>query len=653
MAELEAITDIRPAKDALPGTGHRVYGRRFTLAPGGPVKLGRDEGKVDFAVPEDDQISRFQATVAWDPAAERLAVQTRGAIPPDYPTPPTNGLEVKDPATDQLVPVPGGRLEVGPGEAFWIGQTRFTVRREADSNPESPVDATIAPRREELTRAQLEAIPFADLAALSTLAQLPGVIRAARNEQGLFRRVLKLVLEALPRVDAAAVVRVPEPAGPDDLRVTVVESNVRSADHLGPAGRGLVPSRKLCHRAVDGEEKRSHLHLWSTDPQDVAPAPGGGASAADMTLAALHSKHLIPWAICTPFQDGSRTALYLTGVAPGPWSVLGSPAQDRAVADLKQYQKVADLVVGPVEAAVKNARLERQQKLLLQAWPRSVWRHLDDPDRLDQLLKPQQREVAVLVCDLRNYSSFASRTEGELVRAWKDVAQALDAMGRSVTLHGGVVAGFRGDAVLGFWGWPTAEPAAEQALKAARAARDIGRSLGGWLIDRRSGFGLTHGTAVAGRLGANDLAALDLYGPVVNLAFRLETLTKAFGVEVVVADEVARHVRVADPGGKEFRARPLGKVKVKGFPAPVAVSQLYPADWEMNPADGPALKDFQRPRWAEAVVAFTKGDWAEAAGLIEDHCPDDPAGQCLVRVMDKHGRKPPPGWDGAFVPEAG
>ncbi|MBX9582742.1 MAG: adenylate/guanylate cyclase domain-containing protein [Gemmataceae bacterium] len=633
MAELEAITDIKPTNER-PGAAPRQYGRRFPLRPGQPMTLGREEAKVDCAVPEDDQIARFQATLEWDAPAERLTVRTRPALPPEYPKPPPNETEVFDPRAKQLVRVAGGRCEVGPGGSFFIGQTRFTVRREGDSDAESPVDATIALQKLDPTRAQLEAIPFADPAAvLAALEQLPATIRAAApNEQSLYRRLLKAVMDALPRVAAAAVVRVPAGA---DGRLAVVESHVRSADLVGPK---FAPSRKLCQQAVGGPLKRSHLHLWSTDPKDaVAPPPGAGS---DMTLALLHTKHLTPWAVCTPFQDGSRTALYLAGHVPGAWAELDPPARERVKADLTQCQKIADLIVGLVEATLQLTRLSRQVEVVRRAWPRNTWQYLDTPDRLDDLLRPREKEVTVLFCDLRNYSRFAAENEADLLRAWKEVAHSLDAMSGTITLLDGVVAGFRGDAVLGFWGWP--DPQDAQVARAAQAALAIREKLGGWLLDRNSGLGLTHGRAVAGRLGANDLAVIDLYGPVVNLAFRLEAMTKAFGVGVIVADEVAARV-AADPNAGRFRTRPLGRVRAKGFPDPVAAHELFSAVT-------PTLTDRQLASWAAAVEHFTRGEWAEAADLFDQTCPEDPAAQCLLRVMDRAGRKPPPDWDGSFRP---
>ncbi len=163
MAELEAITDVQadPKKSAVMA---RQYGRRFPLAPNKPLNLGRDEGKMDIAVPEDDQISRFQAILTWEPGKEKLTVQTRPTSP-GYPNPPANQTLVFDDKLKKLIEAPLGKCVVGRGESFWIGQTRFTLHSEDESELESPVDATVAPRQEEKTRAQLEEIPFANPAA--------------------------------------------------------------------------------------------------------------------------------------------------------------------------------------------------------------------------------------------------------------------------------------------------------------------------------------------------------------------------------------------------------------------------------------------------------------------------------------------------------
>ncbi|HEY3788761.1 MAG TPA: adenylate/guanylate cyclase domain-containing protein [Urbifossiella sp.] len=641
MAELEAITNIPATKDRPSGaTGQ--FGRRFPLVVGQPIRLGRDEVKMDWAIPEDDQISRFYAILKYE-GSGKLHVERRGSIPPEYPEAPANKIVVvnKDAgAKDKFREVT--QCQIGPGESFWIGQTQFTLRSDADLSPESPVDMTVAPKMEERTRGQLEEIPFANpAAALKAMEQLPSTIKAAANEQGLFRQMLKVIMDALPRADAAGIVRIPPGCPPGEKRLAIVESNIRSPVHFGP--KGFAPSRKLSHKAISEPRKRSHLHIWSTDPKDVVGSDASEA-AADMTLASMHQQNVTPWAICTPFQDGSKYALYISGRVTGQWSVLPESSQKKTVDDLTQYQKIAELIVGLIETTLRMSRLSKQNTVIRQAWPRGIWKYLDDPERLEALLKPAEKEVTILFCDLRNYSLFATENSADLLKAWREVAFALDTMSGTITLLDGVVAGFRGDAVLGFWGWPDGNE--KQLEKAAQAAVTIREKLGGWLQDKKCGLGLTHGPAVAGRLGAHDLAVVDLYGPVVNLAFRLEAMTKAFGVGIIVTQEVAERVAKADPDGHQLRTRKLGMVRAKGFTEPVAAHELFPAH-------APSVSDWQVHDWVTAVDLFTDGKWDDAYEMLTTSFPEDLAAKCLLRFMDMNRKRVPSGWDGSFVPPAG
>jgi adenylate cyclase len=316
-------------------------------------------------------------------------------------------------------------------------------------------------------------------------------------------------------------------------------------------------------------------------------------------------------------------------------------AQDKIVNDLTQYQKIAELLVGMIETTLRVSRLTQQGKVMRRAWPQSLWKYLDDPDELERMLVPKEMEITTLFCDLRNYSLFASQNATQLLQAQKEVSTALSTMSGAITDRDGVVGGFRGDAVLGFWGWPAKRD--RQVEMAARTAITIQGRLNEWSRSGRCGLGLTHGTAVAGRLGAHDLAVVDLYGPVVNLTFRLEAMTKAFGIPIIVSQEVSNQIAMADPTGREMRTRPLGKVRAKGFPDPLWAYELFSAQM-------PSVQDWQADEWVMVVNQFTDGQWAEAYETISSQFPTDPAAQCLMRVMDKAKRKPPGDWDGSFSP---
>jgi class 3 adenylate cyclase len=252
-------------------------------------------------------------------------------------------------------------------------------------------------------------------------------------------------------------------------------------------------------------------------------------------------------------------------------------------------------------------------------------------------------EITTLFCDLRNYSLFASQNATQLLQAQREVSNALSVMSGAITDRDGVVGGFRGDAVLGFWGWPKLHD--KQVELAARAAITIQGRLNEWSRAGRCGLGLTHGVAVAGRLGAHDLAVVDLYGPVVNLTFRLEGMTKAFGTPIIVSQEVADRIAACDPDGREMLTRPLGRVRAKGFPEPLWAHELYSVHT-------PSIQEWQRGEWAGAVDQFTTGNWADAHEILSTQFSADPAAQCLIRVMDKTKRRPPNDWDGSFVPPA-
>jgi class 3 adenylate cyclase len=631
MADLEALTRIDPAAGGgsnvltLPGQ----YSWRYPLPEKKALRLGSDPAFCDWVVPEDRMISRFHATLQW--TGTTLTVTRRGVLKPDFPSPPQNQIWFQNKPVESCA--------VRPGEWFVIGQTRFTVRGDDASDPECPVDGTVVERQDERTRAELETVPFSNPSTLlKAMEQLPQYMKIVTNEPALFRQMLKVALGALPRCDAAAIVRVPPDCPVGDLRVTLVEQNVRNPG-AGAAGE-FVPSRKLVRRAVC-QQRKSCLHVWSTDPSNFVPQ---GGSDHNLTLDALHQQGATPWAICTPFQDHSNYALYVSG------RLVSRPPESKAdQGHLTEYQKFIEILVGLLETTRRTLRLTRQCAAMSVAWPAGVRKFLDDPDKLEALLRPQERDVTVLFCDLRGYSGYAEQQGASLTAAWAEIQKALDTMSGAVTEKGGIVAGFRGDAVLGFWGWPNTHP--DQIDRAAEAALRIYERLTGFMVNRRCGLGLTHGRALAGRLGAHDLAVVDLYGPVVNTAFRLEEMTKAYGVGIVVSDEVARRLLVADPNGERWRLRGLGNVRPRGMRTPLTAFELVPraltgydnwltGDWYEN----------QLALWNAAVDLFTRGQWPDALERFKSQFPDDPAAKCFVRYMARTRDVPPDGWDGAFTP---
>ena len=252
--------------------------------------------------------------------------------------------------------------------------------------------------------------------------------------------------------------------------------------------------------------------------------------------------------------------------------------------------------------------------------------------------------VTVLFCDLRGSCRLAEQGAEDLLGNWNRISQALDLMTTAITDEGGVIGDLQGDAAMGFWGWPLEQP--DNILRAARAAlriqRDFARGKGGQR-EYSCGIGLAHGKAVAGRLGTFDQIKLDVFGPVVNLAARLESLTKSLGVSILVDGPVGDALRTADPGGTQhFLTRQIGTVLPAGMSVPATVSELVPPG---------TYTDKLRALWQAGASGFAAGRWTVAREKLEQYSllsGSDKAADLLRTVMDKVGDRAPDGWDGVI-----
>lgn len=181
----------------------------------------------------------------------------------------------------------------------------------------------------------------------------------------------------------------------------------------------------------------------------------------------------------------------------------------------------------------------------------------------------REREIAVLFADLRGFTRLAER------RLPYDVVFLLNRFvsvtGAAIERAGGRVDKVMGDGIMALFGLeqgPT--EAARAALVAARgvgsALAELNRELGAELGEPlRMGIGLHLGPAIVGELGFGGTAHLTAIGDTVNVASRLEALSKEFGVELVVSEAL-----LAAAGcpveGSERRA-----VELRGRSEPLAV----------------------------------------------------------------------------------
>jgi adenylate cyclase len=272
----------------------------------------------------------------------------------------------------------------------------------------------------------------------------------------------------------------------------------------------------------------------------------------------------------------------------------------------------------------------------------------------EQVLAPCEAELTVLFCDLRGFTSASERFANDLFGLLHRVSDALGVMTRAILSQGGVIGDFHGDAAMGFWGWPIAQP--DAVIRACRAALDVrahfqqadscadatAARAPGARQQFRVGIGIASGRAVAGKIGTADQVKVTAFGPVVNLAARLETMTRQLPASILVDSPTASSIRTA-LGPDVCRVRRMARVIPVGLSAPIDVSEVLPPA-----AACPELTDEQLALYESALVAFEGGNWGQAEQLLARVPHTDRAKDLLLQFILEHDGAPPINWDGAI-----
>ncbi len=159
-------------------------------------------------------------------------------------------------------------------------------------------------------------------------------------------------------------------------------------------------------------------------------------------------------------------------------------------------------------------------------------------------LRGEEREVAILFADLRGFTRLSEgRLPYDLVFV---LNRYFEAMGQAVERSGGLVDKFIGDGVMALFGVDQdAETGCRNALAAAQAMASrltgLNESLAHELEEPlRIGIGIHVGPAIVGEMGYARATSITAIGDAVNTASRLEALTKEYGAQLVVSEEIAR-----------------------------------------------------------------------------------------------------------------
>lgn len=223
-------------------------------------------------------------------------------------------------------------------------------------------------------------------------------------------------------------------------------------------------------------------------------------------------------------------------------------------------------------------------------------------------LDGEEREISVLFCDVIGFAAISEQLES------KQVAQFLNGffthVSKIVIRHRGTIDKFMGDSVMAVWGAPA--PTATHAFDALSAAMDIQHEISvlneqfarSGLPTVNIGVGVSTGKATVGPLGSEYRMDYTVVGDTVNVAQRLEALTRKYKVPVIVSDKTAAAL-------PDMLFRELDTVTVKGRRQAVTVSQPL---GRSASADIETKKHLTLHR--QAMEASKSGDWETATNMF-------------------------------------
>lgn len=256
----------------------------------------------------------------------------------------------------------------------------------------------------------------------------------------------------------------------------------------------------------------------------------------------------------------------------------------------------------------------------------------------------ETRAVAILFSDIRSFTNISEKNRADVLVAFLN--RYFSIMVEIIKKYGGTIDKFIGDAIMAEFGTPVSyEDNCRRAVMAAYEMRDALDSIEmGDLVmpdgmKFNIGIGIHYGDVIVGSIGSKDKTDYSVIGDNVNLASRLEGLTKTYGTQILVSESVK-----IDAGENSFCFRHLDDVRVKGKKNAVPIyavdrsEEEYPAEYKDSYIKGMEL--YKQGIWNLAKDYFLKAI---------DAVQGDKAAKLMLERCEEFIQNPPENWDGAIA----
>ena len=282
---------------------------------------------------------------------------------------------------------------------------------------------------------------------------------------------------------------------------------------------------------------------------------------------------------------------------------------------------------------------------------RDVLGRMASHEIVDQLLDGrieqggEEREVTVLFVDIRNFTGIVERLQPQ--QSLQMLNAFLTVVTDTIELHGGVVDKYLGDGAMALFGAPVTRPDdARRAIACALAIRDEVKELEGPLAAKglplpELGIGINTARMIAGSIGSPKRLNYTVLGDGVNVASRLENLTRRYDVPIIVGEATRNLVR-------DVVCRELDKVRVRGRQGTVRIFEPLAREGGLTPRQVVTLA-----QWHEALEMYRLRCWDAAESSMRE-IAREPGYSRLTQLYLEYipklrGEPPGPEWDAAYT----
>jgi len=253
----------------------------------------------------------------------------------------------------------------------------------------------------------------------------------------------------------------------------------------------------------------------------------------------------------------------------------------------------------------------RQKKMIMALFSKKVSQNvmqdlIDNPH--DKLLEPRNQEVTVFFSDIRSFTSISEKLANP-ERVINMLNTYMTPMVNTITDHQGTIDKFIGDAIMAYWNAPIevdshADKAVQSALQQLQLLKVLNQELQEkYDVTLAIGIGIHSGEVTIGEMGSTGRSDYTIIGDNVNLASRLEGLTKIYGADIIISEQTKVQLT------ESYTLRSLDIVQVKGKNNAVEIFEVVAND---------TFTPEELTTYEKALILYRNKELSKALLVFED-----------------------------------